>query len=340
MTLRSKPLVSVCIANYNGVGMISECIESALQQAGEFDLEILVHDDASTDSSAAFIAAKYPQVLLIVSKENVGFCAANNRMVARAGGDYVLLLNNDATLMEGALQTLLEVARDLGGPAILTVPQYDHESGTLVDRGCMLDPFYNPVPNLDGNRRDVAMVIGACLWIDRVLWEELGGFPDWFGSIAEDMYLCCRARLAGRPVQVSNTSGYRHRQGSSFGGNKPQGGRLNSTYQRRYLSERNKLRVMVLMSPGRRLAWLLPLHLVLSLAEALLMCLMSRRWDYLHRVHWPAWREAWLARGTLRKQRAELQGRRQVTPTVFLHAFTALPRKVALLWKYGVPRLE
>ena len=48
------------------------------------------------------------------------------------------------------------------------------------------------------------MVIGACLWIQKGLWEELGGFPEWFGSIAEDMYLCCRARLAGykRPREV------------------------------------------------------------------------------------------------------------------------------------------
>ena len=37
------------------------------------------------------------------------------------------------------------------------------------------------------------MVIGACLWIPQGLWTELGGFPEWFESIAEDMYLCCRA---------------------------------------------------------------------------------------------------------------------------------------------------
>ena len=52
------PLVSVCIANYNGSGMISGCIESVLGQDFDFPVEILVHDDASTDDSAEIVAQR------------------------------------------------------------------------------------------------------------------------------------------------------------------------------------------------------------------------------------------------------------------------------------------
>jgi hypothetical protein len=52
------------------------------------------------------------------------------------------------------------LADALGKPAILSLPQYDFETGKLVDRGCLLDPFFNPVPNLDPAREDVAMAIG------------------------------------------------------------------------------------------------------------------------------------------------------------------------------------
>ena len=65
----------------------------------------------------------------------------------------------------------------LAKPAILTLPQFDATSGELIDRGCLLDPFFNPVPNLDPKRSDVAMVIGACLWIPKDLWDEMEGFP-------------------------------------------------------------------------------------------------------------------------------------------------------------------
>lgn len=338
--LNRKTLISVCIANFNGMALIDACIQSAMQQLGGYTIEVLVHDDASSDGSADYIRANYPGVKLIQSDVNVGFCIANNRMAAVASGQYLLLLNNDAELLPDALQTLVADANLIGAPAILTLPQYDAASGELVDRGCLLDPFFNPVPNLDPTRTDVAMVIGACLWIPKYLWVELRGFPEWFESIAEDMYLCCRARLEGYPVCVSATSGYRHWQGNSFGGNKPQDGRLITTFRRRYLSERNKLRVMVLMSPRGRLGWLLPLHFLLCAAEALVMCLVSGRWDYVRLVHWPAWREAWKARAPLRQEWQQVQWRRRATAREFGRAFTWFPRKLALLWRYGMPRLK
>ena len=115
---------------------------------------------------------------------------------------------------------------DWPSPAILTLPQYDAETGALLDIGSRLDPFLNPVPNLDPARNEVGTVHGACLWIDKALWDELGGFPEWFGSVGEDLYLCCCARLAGYPVRALGNSGYRHRVGQSFGGGKAQAGKL------------------------------------------------------------------------------------------------------------------
>lgn len=91
------PLISVCIANYNGEKFLSECIESVLNQVASPHFEIIVHDDASTDASLEQIA-RYDNIKLIRSPENVGYCVANNRMAEAAFGEYLLLLNNDAVL--------------------------------------------------------------------------------------------------------------------------------------------------------------------------------------------------------------------------------------------------
>jgi glycosyltransferase involved in cell wall biosynthesis len=48
----NPPRVSVCIANYNGAGIIADCIRSVLERDCDFPVEIIVHDDASTDGSA------------------------------------------------------------------------------------------------------------------------------------------------------------------------------------------------------------------------------------------------------------------------------------------------
>ena len=237
----ANPIVSVCVANFNGEHLLSDCIDSVLAQEGHVAIEILVHDDASTDGSVALLRTRYPQVHVLASNDNVGFCVGNNRMVERARGEYILLLNNDAALAPDAVSSLLHEAAGIGGPAILTLPQYDWESGELVDRGCMLDPFCNPIPNLDPDRNDVAYVIGACLWCPREAWHTLGGFPEWMESVAEDLYLCGLARLHGLPVRALRNSRYRHRQGATFGGNRAANGLQTST-RRRSLSERNKTR--------------------------------------------------------------------------------------------------
>lgn len=330
----------MCIANYNGVAVLGDCIESVLTQTTQVPVEILVHDDASTDTSLHLLRTRYPQVTVIASDSNVGFCTSNNRMVARARGEFVLLLNNDAALATDALATLLHAAELQQPQGILALPQYDWESGALVDRGCQLDPFYNPVPNTDPKRRDVAMVIGACLWLPRALWHELGGFPEWFESIGEDLYLCCRARLAGYTVQVPAASSYRHRQGASFGGNRADAGGLSTTYRRRRLSERNKTFAMVVCTPGAALWLLLPLHLLTLAMEGAVLSLMRRDRRLWREVYARVWVALWTQRKLLRAQRRAVQSMPQRLPRRYLSGFVLRPRKLDLLLRHGTPEIR
>ena len=334
------PRISVCIANYNGEHVLGDCIDSVLAQTTDARVEIIVHDDASTDDSLQLLRTRYPQVELIASDANVGFCIANNRMVAQAQGEFVLLLNNDAALAPDALATLLREAGRQQPQGILALPQYDWESGALVDRGCLLDPFYNPVPNTDPQRRDVAMVIGACLWIPRALWHELGGFPEWFESIGEDLYLCCRARLAGYPVQVPATSGYRHRQGASFGGNRADAGGLSTTYRRRRLSERNKTFAMVICTPGAALWLLLPLHLLALTLEGCVLSLLRRDARLWREVYAGVWSALWTQRKQLHTQRHAVQSAPHPLPRRYFSGFVLRLRKLDMLLHHGVPDIR
>lgn len=332
--------ISVCIANYNGLGFIDRCIESVLGQEGDLSVEIIVHDDASSDGSVEHIRTRYPDVGLIQSRENVGFCVANNRMAQMATGEYLLLLNNDAALFPDALAVLYAEKERLGRPAILGLPQYDAETGALLDIGSRLDPFLNPVPNLDPKRNDVGLVMGACLWIDKRLWDEFGGFPEWFGSIGEDLYLCCRARLAGYPVRALEVSGYSHWVGQSFGGGKVADNRLSSTFRRRALSERSKTFVMVITYPPPLMQIMLPLHLLLLLLEGLSLSLLKLDGRYLRKIYLPVF-------GALIKYRKEwwalrriVQNNLQVTRAEFYALFDWMPYKLRMLARHGLPHLH
>jgi GT2 family glycosyltransferase len=337
----AAPVCSVCIANYNGVALLVDCLESVLAQEGNIGLEIIVHDDASTDDSVALIREKYRQVELLASSENVGFCIANNRMVELARGEFVLLLNNDASLYPDALSTLLRTAREQKPSGILTLPQYDWTTGNLVDRGCLLDPFYNPTPNLDPRRTDVAMTIGACLFIRRELWTELGGFPEWIGSIAEDLYLCCVARLSGEPVLVTGTSGYRHRQGASFGGNRASASEgLQTTFRRRYLSERNKTSVLLICTPTLLVWPLLALHILVLCLEGTLLTAVKRDGRIWQQIYGATLRYLFDELAPLRKRRQQVQRQRRNSFLAYLRGFSPIPRKLSLLRRYGIPRVR
>lgn len=335
-----RPVCSVCVANYNGLDVIGACLDSIRAQDCGFPIEILVHDDASTDGSAAFIAKHYPEVQLIKSDTNVGFCTSNNRMVDHARGTYVLLLNNDATLRSDALRTLHRRAFQTRIPEILGLPQYDMQSGRLIDRGCRLDPFLNPTPNMDPTRPHVAMQIGACLWLPRSLWRELGGFPEWFGSLAEDMYICLAAWTLGYSVRIEATSGYDHWVGKSLGGGKLLEHRLSTSYRRRALSERNKTYVMIIFFPTVLLLMILPLHLVLLVLEALFLTVAKRSRRPWQEIYAPTFVALWHNRGRLRSARAHLQKRRKITTIGFASLFTVIPYKLKMLCRYGIPRLS
>lgn len=332
------PRVSVCIANYEGETLLGDCIASVLAQDVAGGIEIIVHDDASTDASVELLRREFPQVEVLASAVNVGFCVANNRMAEVARGTFLLLLNNDAALLPGALRALADAASQEAG--IYTIPQYDWDSGALVDRGCLLDPFGNPVPNLDPERRDVAMVIGACLFLPTALWRQLGGFPEWMDSIAEDLYLCGRVRLRGKPVRAVGASGYRHRQGHSFGGNRLEGTRLSSTYRRRALSERNKTFALAILTPGALALPLLAAHLVLLGLEGLALCALRRSGEPWRRIYGPAIAATLRERGRLHRHRRDEQAARTISLAGWLATTRWLPRKLELLVRHGVPGLR
>ena len=333
------PICSVCIANYNGAGLLADCLESILAQQGNHSVEIIVHDDASTDDSLALLKQRYPQVEVIASPQNVGFCIGNNRMVAHARGEYVLLLNNDAALASDAIQCLLNEAARIGAQAILTLPQLDWENGTLVDRGCLLDPFCNPIPNLDPNRDEIAYVIGACLWCPRATWHALGGLPEWMESIGEDLYLCGVARLRGIPVRALRNSHYRHRQGATFGGNRADG-RLRTSIRRRRLSERNKTRALMVLVPGAVMWPLLAAHLLALACEGIVLSLLRRNTTLLREVYLPALATPFRECAVLRARRHNVQKTRSASVWKWFSAVRWQLRKIALLHSYGLPTVR
>lgn len=334
-----QPVCSICIANFNGRNTLAACLDSIFEQTFDLPIEIIVHDDASTDDSVTYLRQHYPNIELLISTENCGFCVSNNRMLEIARGEFILLLNNDAALYPDALKTLYDYALKQPIRGILGLPQYEMQTGQLIDIGEFFDPFLNPFPNLEYTSQPVGMVIGACLWLPRTLWVELGGFPDWFHTLAEDMFLCCYARLKAYPVEAVAISGFRHLVGKSLGGGKVVKNSLSTTFKRRSLSERNKTFVMLLCYPSLS-AWLLiPLHLILLSIEGLLLSLIKSDIQLWKRIYGFCLREIWQKRNFLSAQRQMIQQGKNISTRRFFARHRWIPYKLRLLFRYGLPKI-
>jgi GT2 family glycosyltransferase len=332
-----SPVISICIANYNGEKIIGDCIESVLRQKNAPLFEILVHDDASTDNSLEAIE-RYDAVRLIKSSDNVGFCISNNRMASEARGRFILLLNNDAQLFEDALATLFEESCRHAHEAVLGLPQYDFDTRELIDFGLKLDYFASAVPIEHPSDGDVAMVIGACLWLPLSLWNRIGGFPEWFETIAEDAYLCCYARFLGHRIYVPGKSGFLHMVGHSLGGGKSADKMLQISVRRRYFSERNRLFVQWLFYP----AWLVPFttlsNLVVLITEAIVLSIVNRKVSLISDIYMKSQRDAFSMTKIVKSARRIAMKSREISFSSFFGAFTLIPQKLRLLFSAGLPR--
>jgi len=100
--------LSVVIVNYNVKYFLEQCLHTALKAASKLSSEIIVVDNDSVDGSCPMVEAKFPEVLLIANKENVGFSKANNQAIRIAKGEYILLLNPDTVVEEDCFLKIVE----------------------------------------------------------------------------------------------------------------------------------------------------------------------------------------------------------------------------------------
>lgn len=208
------PEVSILVVSYNTLEMTLDCLRSVVRET-KAAYEIIVIDNASTEGSAEAIATAFPDIKLVALTENIGFGCANNLAGEIARGRYVLLLNPDTVIRDGAIDRLLAVARRTpaakmwGGRTVFadgspnrTNCYQDVTLWRLFSRAVGLaaatgnhryfSTAYGGWDMMD--ERDVDILTGCFLLLTRDLWEALGGFDPDFFLFDEETDLCLRAR--------------------------------------------------------------------------------------------------------------------------------------------------
>lgn len=173
-------------------------------------VEIIVVDNNSSDGSNEMLQKEFPQVKHLRNAENLGFSKANNKGVAQAKGDYVLILNPDTVLQESTLSEILQFSENqshFGAAGVRFIdgsgkflPESKRNFPNLKVAGAKLlgyskHYYANHIPQ--EATAEIDILTGAFMFVKKTVYKEVGGFDEDFFMYGEDIDLSYRITKAG-----------------------------------------------------------------------------------------------------------------------------------------------
>ena len=209
--------LAVIVVSHNSARWLAPCLSSVFASAGSLHLDVVVVDSGSTDDTVQLIQRDFPEVRVLTC-ENRGFAAANNRGLEVVDAEWVLFLNPDTGILSGTFEELVTLLRTRPTTGLAGVRQ--------VDEHGVLDPTMRRFPNA---ARSLSISLGAerlpinASWLgervlDRMLYEQetpcdwtsgsfmlarkaavdgVGGMDERFFLYCEETDFCLRLRRAG-----------------------------------------------------------------------------------------------------------------------------------------------
>jgi N-acetylglucosaminyl-diphospho-decaprenol L-rhamnosyltransferase len=208
------PSVSVVVVTYNALPLLERSLASVR------GYETVVVDHGSTDGTVELVRERFPEAK-VIEQENLGFGAGMNTGMRAASGDFFLLLNADAWVVNDAVERLAAFAEEHPEAAVVG-PKLLNPDGTLqrsvrgfpttwriateylflrklAPRSRALNAFYGAGFDHE-SVREAEFLGGACLLVRREAFEQVGGFDEAFFMMSEEVDWCYRFREAGWKV--------------------------------------------------------------------------------------------------------------------------------------------
>lgn len=202
---------SIIIVSYNVEELLEKCLSSIDQYLASSTLryEVIVVDNLSPDGSVGMVRKKFPKVLLMAEKVNMGFSRGNNHALRRAKGRHIIFLNPDTELVEDAFSPMIELLDnqpELGavGPKLLnTDGSHQSSIGQFTQLRDLLNEYFLRAKASDtathhpDKPTTVDFVLGACLVVRGDACRAIGGFDERYFMFHEETDMCLTLKERG-----------------------------------------------------------------------------------------------------------------------------------------------
>jgi GT2 family glycosyltransferase len=225
--------LSVAIVNWNAEDLLIQCLGFINQMMPGMRKEVFVVDNGSANGMSTIVKERFPEVNLIQNQRNVGFAKANNQAFRLSKGKYLLLLNPDTKVKEGAIERLIsfmDIHPDAGvaGGQLLngdgsrqnSIANFPSLATELLNKSLLRRFFPKKFPGKERNYSgpvEVDSVIGACMMVRRVALEQVGLLDEDYFLFLEETDWCYRMKRAGWKVYHVPQAEVYHFQGKSAG---------------------------------------------------------------------------------------------------------------------------
>lgn len=233
--------LSIIIVNWNAGPLLRRCLDAlpaaCAREGRRIDAEVFVVDNASRDGSVAEAKKSAQSFELQALPTNIGFARANNRALARARGEILLLLNPDTEPRPGSLVALVAAFRDhpragvVGGKLLNpdgSVQASVRQFPTALVLLLLLTRLARLFPNVPTLRRyhladfgydrevTVDQVMGACFAIRRETLDAVGPLDEGYRMWFEEVDYCRRVWTSGREVWFTPAAAVVHHRATAF----------------------------------------------------------------------------------------------------------------------------
>lgn len=223
----SGPLVSVITVNYNQAKLTLELLE-ALQKLTYKNVEVIVVDNASRESPEEAIKSAYPDTIVIMSPENLGFAGGNNLGTKAAKGEYIFYVNNDIDITPDAIERLLEIFRDYPDAGIACPKFHYYYKPNIIEFAGYnpVNPFTGrnvPVGSYEEDKGQHEEIIsthyahGGGMFVSREVIEKIGMMPELYFLYYEEFDWCESIKKAGYKIYYQPKATIYHKSSETVG---------------------------------------------------------------------------------------------------------------------------
>jgi GT2 family glycosyltransferase len=228
MFKENPPLVSVIGLNWNNTPLTCDLLQSIKDKCRYPNLELIIVDNGSDDDPSAACRAICPEVIMILTGQNLGFAGGNNAGIKAAKGEYIFIVNNDTEFTPLILEGLLDIFEKYPDAGIVSPKfHYFFHKGTIEYAGYQSVNIFSGRNAMIGCQQEdkgqfntiqvTHYAHGGAMMVSRKVIREVGLLPELFFLYYEEFDWCEQIKRKGYKVYYQPASLIYHKESMTTG---------------------------------------------------------------------------------------------------------------------------